>query len=230
MSNFVTKEERQEGRELLEATTPAPWWVHYTDDSSHMNSIYISTEPRPSSMGHDGRHGMSPCHPEQADPAKVIAITLLQSPPLAAADPHWRDNAKFIVWARCMMRQLLDTTDELEVELDEAGRERDTYREMLDDAYALIRSLEQDLLAVSECAGSEEDAYHRLEDCEYHAERALKEIEDFTVGEGGPLTKRLQEVRDVLVDAIDAKEIGGRYRAAKKGVAIIDGGEGDTDV
>lgn len=105
--------------------------------------------------------------------------------------------------------------------------ERDKYKEMLDDAFALIRRLENDLFFVTECVGEDGPEDQRLEDCEYHANRGLQRIEDYTIGEGGPLTKKLEDLRAFAREKAKSKCHGDWLRAlweiAGEGSQGVDG-------
>ncbi|NPV52184.1 MAG: hypothetical protein HPY71_01520 [Firmicutes bacterium] len=84
--------------ETIRATTKEKWYMKATDDKDFMCAIYITTIP--GEYEHDQRRGMAAGEDEQVDPGKVIAITLLQSPPLAISeDDKWEENARFIVEA-----------------------------------------------------------------------------------------------------------------------------------
>ena len=70
-------------------TTPGTWYPHATDDDWLQSAFYVSTEPSDTGYDgypHDDRQGMSENPAEQADPARVVAITLLQRPRLAIAE------------------------------------------------------------------------------------------------------------------------------------------------
>jgi len=73
----------EELRRMLDAATPGPWYARATDDWKSQNALYISTIPG-SGMQHDGQRGLD--IDADIDSDNIIAVTLLQSPPVATAE------------------------------------------------------------------------------------------------------------------------------------------------
>lgn len=143
----MTKLDEIEAR--LNAATPGPWYVHYTDDEFFMNATCVSTQPGPEC--HDHLRGMAP---GECDETSVVAITLLQYPRLADVDDgRWDENAELIAHAPEDLRYLLDALREAEAERDRlrrlwsscvAGRNRlvGKYKELRAERDRLRRSLD----------------------------------------------------------------------------------------
>ena len=70
-------------RRLLDAATPGPWHARATDDWKCQTAFYVSTIPG-SGMQHDGQRGLD--IDADIDSDNIIAVTLLQSPPVATAE------------------------------------------------------------------------------------------------------------------------------------------------
>jgi hypothetical protein len=70
------------------ATTPGTWYAHASDDELFSTARYVSTQPprRGQEFVHDNRRALFAGSKDQADPERVVAITLLQNPSLAEAD------------------------------------------------------------------------------------------------------------------------------------------------
>lgn len=117
----MTDRELEEIRERTAAATPGPWFAHATDDRYSMNAFYVSVVPSETGFRHDGQHGLDPNSDEQANPAEVIAITLLQAPRLVEIGGRdndmtdWKcdENTLFIAHSRVDMERLLAEVDRL---------------------------------------------------------------------------------------------------------------------
>lgn len=74
-------------KKRLQGLPEGPWYARGTDDQAYMNARFVSTEPGPRgpSLHHDGDNNMD-FRNAVIDHEKVLAITLLQSPPLATND------------------------------------------------------------------------------------------------------------------------------------------------
>ncbi len=103
--------------------TPGPWFGHATDDEYSSNALYVS--PRPGSQEHhDNRRGMAEGNPFQADPASVVAITLLQTP-LLCLPKEFEENTEFIAHARADIPRLVAEVRRLRKRLEELGANPD---------------------------------------------------------------------------------------------------------
>lgn len=92
----MTEERLKEIERRANAATPGPWYAKATDDEKFMNARYVSTLP--GEFRHDHKRSMAP---DECDETAVVAITLLQTPGLAAvADDRWDENTEFIAHAR----------------------------------------------------------------------------------------------------------------------------------
>jgi len=103
MNLKAIKTNNQRRRELKLKTTPGLWYCRATDDDHCMNARYVGLSPSPNYLPdheweHDHRQGLAFGNEEQEDPDKVIAITLLQVPPLAMVEES-DENMEFIVFA-----------------------------------------------------------------------------------------------------------------------------------
>lgn len=60
-----------------------PWYPRITNDEKHMSSCFVSTEPGPKGphMHHDHQNNLD--YMSNFDKDNILAITLLQTPPLA---------------------------------------------------------------------------------------------------------------------------------------------------
>lgn len=68
------------------AATPGAWHIIEADDERFMSAVYVVTTPEDATPGEK--------------PENVIAVTLLQSPPVACiADEKWDENTAFIAAA-----------------------------------------------------------------------------------------------------------------------------------
>lgn len=91
--------------ELDALATPGPWFAHYTDDMYAANAVFVSTQPKDEQI--DPGRGLAAGAIEQIEPGYVVAIVLLQNPPLAnISDERWDCNARFIAAARTYMPQM----------------------------------------------------------------------------------------------------------------------------
>lgn len=98
-------------RAIIKAATPGPWYAAATDDRMCMNARYVTTKP--CAFEHDQANSMDvDCVQE---PETVIAVTLLQSPPVATAD-ECDENTVFIAEARTYYPAALDRIEALEEE------------------------------------------------------------------------------------------------------------------
>lgn len=84
-----TREEAIKAR--LAAATPGPWYDHNPDDDYCMNAYAVTDSHVEPDVSPDERTN---------DHKRIIAITLLQTPRVAAHDSHqWEENARFIAHA-----------------------------------------------------------------------------------------------------------------------------------
>lgn len=84
--------------------TGGPWHPHFTDDEEFSSAAYVSTEM--GKIGHDNKRRLFAGGKDQANPAKVVAITLLQTPYLAITD-ECSANTQFIAKARTDIPRLV---------------------------------------------------------------------------------------------------------------------------
>ena len=111
---MLSKEQRAAIRARCEGPTPGPWYAAATDDDSHMNMRYVTTEP-------GGFHHDDDQYGNRREGDKEIAITLHQCrPPVGLGDDVADENTLFIAHSRSDVPDLLDTVDELEQRLDRA--------------------------------------------------------------------------------------------------------------
>lgn len=97
--------------------SPGPWYVHFTDDSASANAVYVSVDG-PEGSFIEGK-GLAAGSPDQVDPARIIAITLLQYPELAVVgDERWDVNARFIAVARTLLPRLASEVMNLRREIE----------------------------------------------------------------------------------------------------------------
>ena len=105
---------------LLDAATPGSWYPRATDDRDFQNARYISTVPHGDGMQHDGQQGMDVVNPTGSD--CVIAVTLLQVPPLATAE-ECDENTLLI----CALRNAAPALIALARAVEAFALARDTY-------------------------------------------------------------------------------------------------------
>ncbi|MER5280958.1 hypothetical protein ABT025_35220 [Streptomyces sp. NPDC002809] len=87
----MTDEELADIEELVEFTTPGPWYVRMLDDDWAMGLVAVSTVPD------TGRGERWPGFDHQ----QIVAATLVQQPRYVdVADERWDENARFIANAR----------------------------------------------------------------------------------------------------------------------------------
>ncbi len=103
MNLETIKTNNQRRRELKNSTTPGLWYCRGTDDDDLTCAQYVGLNPSPNcktayEWEHDQRQGLACGSEEQEDAEKVIAITLLQSPPLARVK-EFDENTEFIAFS-----------------------------------------------------------------------------------------------------------------------------------
>lgn len=109
---MLNSEELKAIRKRASEATPGPWFAAATDDDMCMNALFVTTEPTP--FEHSNTHGMSPGD-KDSKPEKVVAITLLQSPPLAYHEAQrWDEDTLFIAHAREDVPALIETVEALQ--------------------------------------------------------------------------------------------------------------------
>jgi len=94
-------------RRLLSEATPGPWHARATDDWKCQTAFYVSTLPG-SGMQHDGQRGLD--IDADIDSDNIVAVTLLQSPPVATAEAS-DANTELIAAAVNALPLLLDVVD-----------------------------------------------------------------------------------------------------------------------
>ncbi|TKK78763.1 hypothetical protein FDA94_37135 [Herbidospora galbida] len=94
----MTDEELAAIEELVDATTPGPWYVRDLDDEYAMCLVAVGTTPA------TGRGERRP----HFDHHEIVAATLVQQPRYAdVADGRWDENALFIAEARQHVPRLI---------------------------------------------------------------------------------------------------------------------------
>ncbi|WP_198169435.1 hypothetical protein [Herbidospora daliensis] len=108
----MTDEELAAIEDLVDATTPGPWYVRLLDDDWAMNLVAVSTTP-------DTQLGER--WPD-FDHHEIVAGTLIQQPRYVdVADGRWDENARFIAEARQHVPRLIAEVRRLRRLLAEAG-------------------------------------------------------------------------------------------------------------
>lgn len=108
----MTDEELAEIEELVDATTPGPWYVRNLDDEYAMCLVAVGTTPD------TGRGERRP----EFDHGEIVAGTLIQQPRYVdVADGRWDENARFIAEARHHVPRLVAEVRRLRRLLAEAG-------------------------------------------------------------------------------------------------------------
>ena len=120
---MTTKELIERAKTLSGKATPGPWYAHATDDDMGMNGRYVGTKE--CEFKHDNEYGLSTNYPNN----DIVAITLLQSPPMAL-DVYADDNTKFIAESREMLPEMAEKLESMPEMLQIVG---DWYRDEMDN-------------------------------------------------------------------------------------------------